>query len=215
MSGRVASYYQSFRQDLVDLLPKGIERVLSVGCGAAITERFLKVNLGIPLVVGIEINPLIAERARETLDIVLVGDAESVELPFPPRYFDLILYADILEHLRDPWSLLRIHRGYLDDSGWILLSIPNVRFYYVIANLILGRWNYQDRGILDKTHLRFFTLATVRMMLLETGYKIVKIRRNLRLLERDSRYRKIAMVVSLYLLRDFFTFQYLILARKR
>jgi len=122
-------------------------------------------------VVGIECDPAQAARARERLDQVLVGDAETLTLPFPPGVFDCIICADVLEHLRDPWAFLARIRPLLAAQGLLLASIPNVQFVQVLWELVQGRWAYQPAGILDRTHLRFFTRREFRRALRAAGFQ--------------------------------------------
>ncbi|MBN1383303.1 MAG: class I SAM-dependent methyltransferase [Elusimicrobia bacterium] len=209
------------RHDIINLIPKNAKRVLSVGCGTGITEGALK-DRGVAEVTGIEINENAADEAKLKLDKVIVGDVEQMTLPFEEKYFDCIIYADLLEHLKDPFGILVKHRRYLSDNGSVVTSIPNVRYYYVVLGLILGNWNYQARGVLDRTHLHFFTLKNIRNMFSNTGYEINKMKRNYRLIEQpvgfinDSLPAKLlAKINYFYILREFFTFQYLIVANKK
>jgi 2-polyprenyl-3-methyl-5-hydroxy-6-metoxy-1,4-benzoquinol methylase len=104
---------------------------------------------------------------------VIVGDIDGDILPFGKGFFDCILYGDVLEHLRNPWGVLDRHREILRDGGTIICSIPNIRYYGVLRSLIFkGRWDYTPLGILDRTHLRFFTLKTIEDMLRETGFEV-------------------------------------------
>lgn len=208
-------YYQSFREDVFELVPVSVEKVLSLGCGAAVTESKMKHDLNISYIMGIEKNEKVANIAKAKLDDVIISDAECADLSLPQEYFDLLVCADILEHLVDPWKTLEIYSTYLKYNGHLLVSLPNVRFYYIIWRLICGRWEYKDRGIMDRTHLRFFTFHEIKKMLWETGFEIVTIKRNYRLFEPiNHKYRKIARILSFYFFRDFFTFQYVILAKR-
>jgi len=85
---------------------------------------------------------------------------------FAPNYFDCIIFADILEHLKDPLVLLKNATSFLSDGGVIIASIPNIRHHTTIINLLFkGYWPYRERGIHDKTHLRFFTLKNIKEMI--------------------------------------------------
>jgi SAM-dependent methyltransferase len=209
-------YYQSFREDVIRLVPANVKRALSIGCGTAITEGKLKSQLNIPFVVGVEINETIASIAKTRIDDVIIGDGETINLPFSAGFFDLLICADVLEHFNDPWNALKIYAQYLRRGGYLILSVPNVRFYYIIWQLaVCGRWEYQDRGIMDRTHLRFFTLHEINLMLQITNFEIVHLNRNFRLVEKIShKYRTLAKILSLYVFREFFTFQYVILCKK-
>jgi tetratricopeptide (TPR) repeat protein len=103
----------------------------------------------------------------------LLGDAETLALPFPPGTFDCVICADVLEHLRDPWAFLARVRPLLAPQGLLLASIPNVQFVQVLWELAQGRWTYQPAGILDRTHLRFFTRREFRRALRAAGFQDV------------------------------------------
>jgi 2-polyprenyl-3-methyl-5-hydroxy-6-metoxy-1,4-benzoquinol methylase len=111
--------------------------------------------------------------AGARLHRVLNGTFEEVESQLPQRYFDIIICNDVIEHMDDHDRFLRRVRAYLRDGGVLVGSIPNVRFYNnVFEFLVLRDWHYQDAGILDRTHLRFFTERSLRRSLQEAGYTI-------------------------------------------
>jgi SAM-dependent methyltransferase len=146
------------------------ERALDVGCSTGylaqrLTERGARV-------VGIEADPVAAAEARGVCEEVLVGDAESVELPFPPGSFDLVLCGDLLEHLRDPGAFLERIRPLLRPGGRLVLTTPNVANWAMWLGLLAGRWRYTDRGILDRTHVHLFTRRTLVETLERAGYRI-------------------------------------------
>ncbi|MDW8002418.1 MAG: class I SAM-dependent methyltransferase [Deltaproteobacteria bacterium] len=202
-------YYFTPRIDIIEMVPEGVERILDIGCGGGETGRILK-EKG-KTVVGIEIRKDIAKFAAQYYDEVFVGDVEEIDLPFPPGYFDCIIYGDILEHLVDPWSLLKKHNKYLRMDGFLVVSIPNVRHYRVLKKLIFyGTWDYTDEGILDRTHLRFFTLKTAKDMISEAGFKVrvVKFRIS------GARWLKLLNECLGKILLEFLARQYLILAVK-
>ena len=148
-------YYSSARKDLQTMLPEKLGRVLDVGCGRGHLGADCK-NLGASEVVGIEITEENAEAAKQRLDEVLCGNIESMDLPLAPGSFDTILCADVLEHLVDPWTTLRRLRDLLTPTGCVVASIPNIAHYSIILKLLTGTWRYEDAGLLDRTHLRFF-----------------------------------------------------------
>jgi len=109
-----------------------------------------------------------------------------MEFDYPQKYFNYILLPDVLEHLKDPWGFLEKIRDYLDDDGSILSSIPNIMHISVIRELFCGVWQYKDAGILDKTHLRFFTLSEIVKMFALNKYKVIKISSNRLSLSEDE-----------------------------
>ena len=166
-------YYRHVRWEFVDWIEGVPERVLDVGCGTGNTLAHL-MTLGVQETYGIELDGETAAEARENADFLLVGDVEELELPYEPGTLDYILLGDVLEHLRDPWRVLASLVPFLRDGGHVLGSVPNVRFYGVSLGLtLLGRWEYAEQGILDRTHLRFFTRKSARQLFEGAGLRIV------------------------------------------
>jgi len=165
------SYYQGIREDIIELVGKDMQRILDVGCAFGMTGERLK-KQGSREVIGIEADPRAYNEAKRRLDKVFLGDVEKLKLPFRDGYFDCIIYADILEHLIDPWSILHKHKTLLKSGGSIIASIPNIRHYRVIKRLKKGNWDYDEKGVLDSTHLRFFTKSSIEKMFKEAGFRI-------------------------------------------
>ena len=165
-------YWTNRREEVAALIPQSARSVLDVGCAAGEMGRLLK-ETGFQRVVGLGRDPESAARAREVLDEVVEGDVERIELPFERESFDCIVFADVLEHLIEPQEVLSRFRDYLAPDGVVIASIPNVRFAGVIHNLVEGSWRYTDQGILDRTHLRFFTFNEIARMFDAAGYEIV------------------------------------------
>lgn len=176
-AGKPEGYYDHLHTTLLNLVPPGVRRVLDVGCAAGRLGAALRAR-GAEEVVGVEIVPEVAARAAASLDRVLVGDVERMELPFPAGYFDCIVYGDVLEHLRDPWTLLRRHVPLLAADGCVVASIPNVNHLSVVAGLLAGAWPYQPAGILDRTHMRFFTLREIVELFEGAGLVIAELAAN-------------------------------------
>lgn len=166
-----AGYFSQPRDDLFRLVPKGPGRkVLDVGCGEGRFAQRLR-ELG-QTVYGIEISPEAARQAAARLDRVYVGDAERADFGLEAAAFDTIVLGDVLEHLIDPWGFLRRMRTLLKPEGVVVASIPNVQYFPVVLSLIGGRFRYREQGVLDQTHLRFFTLREVRALFEEAGFRI-------------------------------------------
>jgi len=123
-------------------------------------------------VTGIEVRPEAAAKARKFVEQVLVGDVATMPLPLAPSSFDAILLIDVLEHLGDPTGALRRLFPLLREGGRIVVAIPNVAHWSVRLRLLVGRFDYEDSGILDRTHVRFYTRETARAMLEEAGLEI-------------------------------------------
>lgn len=174
------AYYASERGDIIALIPIEAKRILDVGCGFGLMGRSIKEKRKFVEVSGIEAEPNAIEIAKTNLDAVIAGDVESVKLPFENGYFDCIIYGEILEHLKDPWQTLKEHGKYLKKGGLCIASMPNISHYSIIKGLLKDEWDYKDSGILDKTHLRFFTIDGIRKMFRDAGYAILDEKRYIR-----------------------------------
>lgn len=162
-------YYECPRRELMRFIPQQAQRVLDVGCGAGSFGAALKRERGLQEVAGIELVEEAWKKASEVLDRVLPGNIETMDLPFPEGYFDCIVCGDVLEHLVDPVAVLRKLARVLSPAGIIVISIPNVRFFDVLRMLSGGGWSYMKAGILDETHLRFFTKAALKRLIEDAG----------------------------------------------
>jgi len=211
------SSYTGSRDDIANLIPDKIHRVLDVGCSTGEVGRNLKKKIDKLEVVGIELNEQMGILASSKLDRVIIGNIEIIDLQnyFPPNYFDCVIFADLLEHLKDPWRILKKGVKYLSDEGIVVASIPNVRHYSVIFDLLFkGYWPYRERGIHDKNHIRFFTLREIKELFQNAGLNIVRLERDYRIVERPHRLNRFSRYFTLYFLKDFLTLQYRIVAKK-
>ena len=166
---------------LLDIAIRAPRRVLDVGCYCGATGEAIKNRWPRATVIGIEPLAEAAELAKARMDRVVVGTLESVDFNaagLSPNSVDTIVLADVLEHMYNPWQALQRLRDLLTEDGVILASIPNVRNLNLIQHVIAGHWSYQGGGLLDITHIRFFTLSEVRKMFTETGYSIDAVAHN-------------------------------------
>lgn len=206
------------RNDLLDFVPPSAEKILDVGCSVGTVGEALKARGSAVEVTGIEFDPDAAAEARLRLDRVLQLDLNAVDLEvdLPPAYFDCILFGDVLEHLVDPWDRLEKFMQHLRPGGTVVTSLPNIRHIDTVFNLVVrGKWPYRDRGIHDRTHLRFFTLKNIEDLFSGAGLNIVRVGRIYRLVERPhnlNRHAWLLWLLQFWPIRDFFTFQYLIQA---
>jgi methionine biosynthesis protein MetW len=166
-------YFEFDRPELRALVPTDARRVLDVGCGAGALGAALREERGIE-VDGLELSADVAARARERLDAVVEADLDRLDdLPFDRGSFDAMVFGDVLEHLRDPHRLLRTLRPWLADDGALVCSIPNVAHWSVVLPLLIqDRWPYADAGLLDRTHVHFFTLTEAELMLRDCGFNV-------------------------------------------
>lgn len=172
------TYYHNVRNDLFPLIPESAGTILEIGCAAGMTGKELKKRPGV-FVAGVENDPSAAQLAREVLDDVVEGNIEEIDLPYSENSFDCILFADVLEHLVDPLSVLKKVRKYLKSDGTVVASIPNVQFMGLIHHLVDGNWTYQKEGILDETHLRFFTYKEMEKLFVRAGFEIGQVEETL------------------------------------
>ncbi|HVG22560.1 MAG TPA: class I SAM-dependent methyltransferase [Thermoanaerobaculia bacterium] len=145
-------------------------RVLDVGCGFATTSARIQ-KLGNE-VTGIDSSPAIEVVAAQRLARVVHGDVVDVDLG--DAQFDVIIFADVLEHLPWPVSMLQRYLRWLAPGGSVIVSLPNVGLWSVRFAHLLGRWEYDETGVLDRTHLRFFTRKSARWLAREAGLNIVR-----------------------------------------
>lgn len=152
-------------------IPPGAD-VLDVGC----SEGYLAAQLPRNRVWGIDSNAEAVAKARGSC-----VDAEVVDLNHLPRAhmtpggFDCIVMADVLEHLVDPEAVLRQFREYLRPGGMVIVSVPNIALWRCRLNLLLGRFDYTEYGVLDRTHLHFYTFKTARELLVRGGYQVLRV----------------------------------------
>jgi len=164
--------YNNVNPEIFELYA-GEEMVLDIGCGSGALGAKLKTINQRAIVYGIDASQSAAQRASSALDQFDLLDLDNQELPGYGHRFDLVILADVLEHLKRPDLLmLQLHR-HLEHNGSVLVSIPNVAHYSVREMLFNGKFEYNDIGILDRTHLRFFTHKTFLELVEKCGFRIV------------------------------------------
>ena len=136
------SYYTHLRPEILTLIPDSALRILDVGCGAGILGRELKRLVLDREITGIELIPEVADKAKDVLDKVYVGDVEVLAKDLPQGYYDCLILSDIIEHLRCPKEVLVALSRCLRQGANIICSVPNVAHWSVIRDLINGEWKY-------------------------------------------------------------------------
>jgi 2-polyprenyl-3-methyl-5-hydroxy-6-metoxy-1,4-benzoquinol methylase len=208
--GGAEDYFGKTRTEIEPLLPEKLERVLEIGCGRGPTLAWLKRRYPGLWACGIEIDEEAADEAERRVDIVLREDIAVCDPDIDKASFDAILCLDVLEHLADPWSVLGRLREYLRPDGVVIASVPNVRHHSVVGPLLLrGRWEYESWGILDKTHLRFFTRDSAIQLFVRQGFDVERVMATG--LHKGSKARWINLL-TLSVFRPFLEYQYLIRA---
>jgi 2-polyprenyl-3-methyl-5-hydroxy-6-metoxy-1,4-benzoquinol methylase len=168
------AYGEHRRTEVLPFVPRSATSILDVGCGTGGFGVSLRSQLAPSArIVGIEAVADQAQhaRARAVYDEVLDGYFPQ-DLGEGPGRFDLIVFNDVLEHMLDPWSVLRRSRDLLVPGGQVVASIPSIQYAPVVWRLLRGRWDYTDEGTLDRTHVRFFTRRTMVEMFEQAGYDI-------------------------------------------
>jgi 2-polyprenyl-3-methyl-5-hydroxy-6-metoxy-1,4-benzoquinol methylase len=210
MTKLAEAYYANARKEIASLLPQQMDTVLEIGCSEGNTLAWLRDEKGAKSCRGMEILSDVAERAKLKGLEIAVGNVENDGIPFSEKN-DLVLCLDVLEHLNDPWNTLAIIVESIRPGGSLIVSLPNIAHISILSGLIFRNdWHYENSGILDRTHLRFFTHRTACELLTKSGLQLVtskpkfgrKTHRNLNF-------------ITLGLFERFFAFQYIFLATKK
>lgn len=201
------------RPDIIRLIPAKATRILDVGCGAGLLGKALTSKLGSQVTIyGIDVNKKLATLAKRHMNDVKVADLNDLTLwnQYHHISFDVIIFADVLEHLLDPLKVIKEASKKLSQDGVIITCIPNIRHWSTFYHLyILGEWPYNKRGIFDRTHLRFFTKKNISHLLKNAGLQIEEEKRNVRIIEPWSWTNILGILLDFWPLRPIFTFQYL------
>lgn len=205
-----AGYFENERPEVIRLADSSLKVVLDVGCGHGRMGSRLMENLAGRRVYGIELVADAAKKAKGVLTGVVCGDIETMRVPFKKNFFDCIIFADVLEHVRFPQEILRKLRPFLKPGGVIICSIPNMRHYTVILRLLMRGWEYEDFGHFDRTHLRFFSERSAKELISDAGFAIERIEPRLV----ASRKVRALNALCFGAMNDFLAFQYVVKARK-
>lgn len=164
-------YFGHARQELVSLVDVEAKQILELGCGYGATGRAIKLRQDAN-VIGLELDPEAAAIAETCIDQVVVADLDSYRFEWEAGSFDTIIAGDVIEHLKDPWRVLSEIRRLLKPNGQVVVSIPNIANHDIIQQLANGVFNYTDAGLLDRTHLHFFTRKTFLATLMDAGLEV-------------------------------------------
>lgn len=166
-------YYDNIRIEMLKYLPSQAKIILDIGCGNGAFADIIKKDNNAE-VWGVEFMEEYALEAKTKLDKVFVGPVEDFLDDLPDHYFDAIYCNDVLEHLVDPYMVLDKLKHKLSENGVVISSIPNIRFFKAFFMLFFNKeWKYQDHGVMDKTHMRFFTKKSIYRMYNDLGYKVL------------------------------------------
>ncbi|WP_027392238.1 MULTISPECIES: bifunctional 2-polyprenyl-6-hydroxyphenol methylase/3-demethylubiquinol 3-O-methyltransferase UbiG [Aquimarina] len=168
-----SGYYDNIRDEMIQYLPENPKTIIDVGCGNGAFAEVLKNTTGAE-VWGIEYMDKEAQVAKSKLHKVYSGKCEDYIDELPDKYFDAIYFNDVLEHLVDPYEVLDKIKHKLTANGVLISSIPNVRYHNTFMKVLVQKdWKYEDFGVMDRTHLRFFTKKSIQRMYEDLGYEVL------------------------------------------
>lgn len=215
-SAKEQKYFNNPRMDIIKLIPKrGNNKVLEIGAGGGDTLIEIKKQNIATEVVGVDLMHLKnTNQDNPLIDKFIYGNIENIDLGLPLNYFDIIICGDVLEHLIDPWKTLKNLYRYLKSDGIIITSIPNIREIQTLYKIVVkADFGYEEKGILDKTHLRFFCKKNILSLLKEASFESISVNSSFDTIGVSS-IRKLSNQLTLGLFRDFLTIQYIIVAKK-
>jgi 2-polyprenyl-3-methyl-5-hydroxy-6-metoxy-1,4-benzoquinol methylase len=213
---KLDDYYSKIRRDLLPHIPNLPQaRLLDVGCGAGNTLCYLKESGRIGEAVGVDFTAIPNSNQQNPLiDRFIVADIQRQDLKLEHNHFDILLCADVLEHLTDPWSSLHYLRQFLKADGRLVVSVPNIREFRALKKIFLkGDFAYAPSGILDKTHLRFFCKKNIEALVRDAGFIIDSTAPGFATCPLQKR-RKLFSKLSLGIFDQFLAQQYIVVARK-
>ena len=219
-TGKEPGYFSNVRMDIISLLPADSrQKILEIGAGSGNTLSYIKEKKLAAEVWGVELmNMPGSNQQHPTIDNFQIANIENEDIAAPKEYFDVIICADVLEHLADPWVTVDKITGHLKPGGLLIVSIPNIREVKTIFGILFkGDFKYEPSGgILDKTHLRFFCKKNIRELLTTNSLQPVYSTANFLLkVVPEGRKRRIINMLSLGLFENFLTVQFIFIAQKK
>lgn len=210
------NYYSNIRHDLIEFFEKKTySRILEIGAAYGETLFYIKENGLATETVGIELFQ--DEKNKENyknIDRFIFGNINEIDLSEYKNYFNLILLPDVLEHIYDPKKTLSIVHQLLSDDGEIVVSMPNIRHYSAFVRIFLkGDFSYDENGIFDYTHVRFYCKKNIQQLLESSNFKIIKVEGSIRNFKGKS-FAKIINMISFGLFEQFLSNQYFFKAKK-
>lgn len=211
------SYYANIRYDIITLLPQkeGL-KVLEIGAAYGETLFYLKENKIASEVVGVDLFEDIAHKENyKPVDDFIFGNIENVNLDRYINYFDVILLPDVLEHIENPAPVLHKIAQYLNADGQILISMPNIRHFSAFVKIYLkGDFGYEEEGIFDYTHIRFYCRKNIAQLIDRGGYKILKSQAAFKA-HKGFSFSKLLNLISFGIFEEFLSRQYLFVAKNK
>lgn len=209
-------YFKNTRKELLDLIPQKNKNgsILEIGAGSGATLIYAKKNAYAQSIFGVELCSVANSfQQSKEFENFIIGNIESLELPFNKEQFDVILCADVLEHLVNPYDVVKKMQPFLKNSGVFIASLPNIRQMQMLKQIyIYGDFKYVDAGILDRTHLRFFCKKNMIELFENNGYKVDRIVSNSNLIGKTT---KLINRVTFDLFDQFLAAQYYLVVSKK
>jgi 2-polyprenyl-3-methyl-5-hydroxy-6-metoxy-1,4-benzoquinol methylase len=169
-------YFSGARHDMLALLSTRYgSHILELGCGDGATGAAALAAGKAGHYCGIELVPSVADTARTRLSEVITGNVETLDLAPLHGKFDALIMSEVIEHLVDPWTSVVRLLACLRPGGEVIASSPNIAHHKIIAAMIGGRFNYADEGVMDRTHLRWFTPQSYRALFESAGCRDVRV----------------------------------------
>lgn len=207
------SYYSLPRPDILNLINHHHKKILEIGCAFGELGKSIKSHFPNVIIDGVELNSDSRDFLLDTYNNVTIGNIEDIDISKIDNGYDLIIFADVLEHLVDPWRILKLFEKKLSKNGNVIVSVPNLRNSGILFNLILrGRFEYTDSGLMDRTHLRWFTRHEINQALDDAGLKVSFINVNYNVY---SPLKKILIYPLKLFIKDFDVCQFVLFANRK
>lgn len=166
-------YYNNVRNEMLKYLPEKVNTMVEVGCGNGAFASIVKERTGAE-VWGVEYMPEEAAEAKKVIDKAFAGPIEDNLQNLPDNFFEVAYFNDVLEHLVDPYKVLAEFKKKMVPGGLVISSIPNIRYHNALIPILFRKdFKYRDYGVMDHTHMRFFTKTSIRRMYEEQGFEVV------------------------------------------
>ena len=208
-------YYSNYREDIAAYIPFIVNsKLVDVGCGKGNLMAYLKKNNIIKEAVGVDFIAYPLNNNIELLiDKFIIADIQQQNLNLPKNYFDIMVCADILEHLVDPWSTLLYLKQFLKKEGILIVSLPNIQEYTALKSIVFnGDFKYAPSGILDKTHMRFFCKKNIQALVTQAGFSIETCEPSFKTGKAHKK-RKIINTLTFGIFEPFLAQQYIVVAK--
>lgn len=210
-------YYSNIRIDLVNLIEPNSKnlKILEIGAAYGETLYYLKQNNIASEVVGLDLFEDVKNKQNyKQVDKFIFGNIEQLDLKEYYNYFDIILLPDVLEHLVEPKPVLEKIKNYLKSNGQIIVSMPNIRHFSALNKIFLkGDFRYEESGIFDYTHMRFYCKKNIEELIYNSGYTIINTQSSI-VKYKGFSFTKILNFITFNLFEEFFSYQYFFVANK-